>query len=156
MQNELSFIAHQFTELQHGECWIGINFKTALAHIAPDLAAYKKNSSANSIWQLVNHLIYWRTVTVNRLNGSMDSPPFADFLMPNEPTAANWKQTLLDFEAAYHQLRHTILHFKPANLHTASPKEGQTFYTLLLGCLQHDAYHLGQMVLLKKELVGEG
>lgn len=150
MENELHFIAHQFTELQHGDCCIGVNFKTALAHISPAQAAHKKDSGNNSIWQLVNHLIYWRTVTVSRLSGSMDYPPFADFLLPSEVSEAHWKQTLLDFETAYHQLRHAILHFKPEHLHHPSPKEGQTFYELLMGCLQHDAYHLGQVVLLKK------
>jgi len=150
MENELTLIVHQFTELQHGDCWIGINCKEALAHISAEQAAYKKNIDTNSIWQLTSHLIYWRTVTVNRLNGSTALPPFSDFLMPENPSEAKWKQTLLDFEAAYHQLRNAILHFKVANLHHPSPREGQSFYDLLMGCLQHDAYHLGQIVLLKK------
>ena len=29
-------------------------------------------------------------------------------------------------------------------------KKEQTFYELIMGCLQHDAYHLGQLMLLKK------
>lgn len=149
MENELHYIVHQFAALQHGDCWIGVNFKTALAHLTPAQAALKKGS-ANSIWQLVHHLTYWRTVVVNRLNGSLDLPPFADLLPPAEVTDAHWKQSLLDFEAAYHQLRHTILHFNIEHLHHPSPRVGQTFYELLMGCLQHDAYHLGQVVILRK------
>jgi uncharacterized damage-inducible protein DinB len=156
MENEMGFIAHQFTELQHGHCWVGLNFKEALANIDAAQAAYAKDVSHNSIWQLVNHLVYWRTVVVNRLNGSSAPPPFPDFGMPDDTTEANWKQTLLDFEAAYHQLRHAILHFKAAQLHQPSPKEDQTYYELLMGCLQHDAYHLGQIVLLRKQGVVVG
>jgi hypothetical protein len=96
MENEMSLLAHQFTELQHGHCWVGINFKEALAHIGAAQAAHKKEVSHNCIWQLANHIIYWRSITVNRLNGSSDHPPFSDFLLPDDTSDANWKQTLLD------------------------------------------------------------
>jgi uncharacterized damage-inducible protein DinB len=150
MNSEITHIAKLFASLQHGDCWIGINFKDALANITAEKAIQANNAGGNSIWQLVNHLIYWRTVTVTRLGGSLQTPPFDDFMLPDELTAANWKQTLLDFEAAYHQLRTAVLHFNAEHLHNPSPKKEQTFYELLMGCLQHDSYHLGQLVILKK------
>jgi uncharacterized damage-inducible protein DinB len=150
MNNEINRIAKLFTGLQHGDCWIGINFKDALANITVPVAIRPGSNGGNSIWQLVNHIIYWRTVTVTRLGGSLQPPPFEDFMLPDELSADNWKQTLLDFEAAYHQLRSAILHFKAEDLDKPSPKKEQTYYHLLMGCLQHDSYHLGQIVLLKK------
>jgi uncharacterized damage-inducible protein DinB len=150
MNNEINNIAKLFTDLQHGDCWIGINFKDALANVDIKTAIITGNNGGNSIWQLVNHIIYWRTITVIRLGGSLQTPPFDDFMIPDELSNNSWKQTLLDFEAAYHQLRSAILHFKAANLERPSPKKDQTYYELLMGCLQHDAYHLGQIVLLKK------
>ena len=151
MSTAIDHIVKQYTDLQHGDCWIGVNFKNALHGIDAAKAAHKVSADTNSTWQLVNHLTYWRTIVVNRLEGSNDRPAFADFLLPDEVNESNWKQALLDFEAAYHLLIKTIKHFDEAYLHYPSPKKEQTYYELLLGALQHDAYHLGQIVLLKKE-----
>lgn len=149
---EIKRIAKLFADLQHGDCWIGVNFKDELYDADAALAVKTLTSHSNSIWQLVFHIIYWRTVVVNRLNGSLILPPFTDFALPDELNEENWKQALVDFESAYHLLRNTILQFKTEDLDKASPKPGQTYYQLIMGCLQHDAYHLGQIVLLKKAL----
>ena len=150
MANEINRILKLFAELQHGDCWVDHSFKEVLHGIDAQKAIDGISGNTNSIWQLVAHITYWRTKVVNRLTGTDNPPPFADFLLPDEPTEKNWKQALNDFEAAYHLLRNAIYHFKADNLDNPSPKEGQTFYELILGCLQHDAYHLGQIMLLKK------
>ena len=150
MANEINRIVKLFAELQHGDCWIGINFKEVLHEVNAAIAGADKLGRSNNIWQLVAHITYWRTSVVNRLTGSDNPPPFSDFLLPAELTEENWRQALHDFEAAYHLLRNAILNFKEDHLDHPSPKEGQSFYQLILGCLQHDAYHLGQMQLLKK------
>jgi hypothetical protein len=150
MAIEINRIVKLFEALQHGDCWIGNNFKETLHGVDAATAADTFSANNNSIWQLTAHLIYWRTSVVNRLTGSDNPPPFKDFLLPGVLDETNWKQALYDFEAAYHSLRTAILHLKDEQLDKPSPKEGQTFYELIMGCLQHDAYHLGQMMLLKK------
>ncbi|MFT3679106.1 MAG: DinB family protein [Ferruginibacter sp.] len=148
--SEINRIVKLFADLQHGDCWIGTNFREALHGVDHNLAAKNINPDTNSIWQLVSHLIYWRTSVNNRLNGTLNLPPFPDFKLPEEINDASWKQTLHDFESAYHVLRNTLMHFKPENLEKPSPRPEQSFYQLIIGCLQHDAYHLGQIVILKK------
>jgi uncharacterized damage-inducible protein DinB len=150
MANEINHILKLFASLQHGDCWIGVNFKEALHGVDALKAGRLMSKDGNSIWMLVSHLIYWRTTVVNRLTGSDNPPPFKDFSLPAELNETNWKQALHDFEAAYHLLRNAIHHFNEDNLHKPSPRQGQTYYELIMGCLQHDAYHLGQVVLLKK------
>jgi uncharacterized damage-inducible protein DinB len=150
MANEINRILKLFADLQHGDCWIGNNFKEVLHGVGVDKALQDISGNTNSIWQLVAHITYWRTSVVNRLTGSNNPPPFQDFLLPADCNEVTWRQALHDFEAAYHLLRNAIQHFNPDNLDKPSPKKEQTFYELMLGCLQHDAYHLGQMMLLKK------
>ncbi len=152
MGNEINRILKLFADLQHGDCWIGNNYKETLHGIDSKKAMTTIADKTNSIWQLVAHITYWRTTVVNRLTGSDNPPPFSDFLLPNEPNEENWRQALHDFEAAYHLLRNAIHHFTEENLDKPSPRKGQTFYELIMGCLQHDAYHLGQIMLLKKNL----
>jgi uncharacterized damage-inducible protein DinB len=152
MPNEINRILKLFADLQHGDCWIGLNFKEVLHGVDAVKASKVIGEEGNSIWMLVSHLIYWRTTVVNRLTGSDNPPPFKDFSLPSELNEANWKQVLHDFEAAYHLLRNAIHRFNPENLYKESPRQGQTYYELVMGCLQHDAYHMGQMMVLKKAL----
>ncbi len=147
---EINRIVKLFTDLQHGYCWIGTNFKEALYGIDATTATKKISLQTNNIWQITAHIIYWRSTVINRLNGDHNPPPFRDFLLPEQLNAAAWKQTSMDFERTYHLLRSAIIHFNPENLEKNSLLEGQTNYQLLMGCLQHDAYHMGQIILLKK------
>ena len=121
MSIEINRIVKLFEDLQHGDCWIGNNFKETL-----------------------------HGITANRLTGSDNPPPFKDFLLPAELSDAGWKQTLHDFEAAYHSLRTALHTIKDEQLDKLTIRKDQTFYQLIMGCLQHDAYHLGQIMLLKK------
>ena len=150
MSNEINRILKLFSDLQHGDCWVGTNYKEVLHGIDAARAAQHISGKTNNTWQLVAHITYWRTRVVNRLTGSDNPPPFQDFLLPEDLNEDNWRQTLHDFESAYHLLRNAIHYFKEENLDKPSPKEGQTYYQLIMGCLQHDAYHLGQLMLLKK------
>ncbi len=149
---EINRIVKLFEALQHGDCWIGNNFKETLHGVDAAMAADAISVDTNSIWQLTAHIIYWRCTVVNRLSGNDNPPPFKDFLLPGELNDSSWKQTLQDFESAYHSLRTAIHKLKDDQLDKPSPKEGQTFYQLIMGCLQHDAYHLGQMMLMKKNM----
>lgn len=152
MANEINRILKLFADLEHGDCWIGNNFKETLHGVDSKKAMQSISGKTNSIWQLVAHITYWRTTVVNRFTGSLNPPPFPDFLLPDEPNEENWRQALHDFEAAYHLLRNAIHHFSEENLYKPSPKKGQSYYDLIMGCLQHDAYHLGQIMILKKYL----
>ena len=151
---EINRIARLFSDLQHGDCWVGTNFKEALHSVDAATASKIITSEINSIWHLVFHIIYWRTSVINRLNGNLNPPPFSDFKLPDDVNEQTWKQTLHDFESTYHLLRSTINHFKAENLEKPSPKAGQTYYQLVIGCLQHDTYHLGQIVLIRKLITG--
>lgn len=150
MGNEINRILKLFADLEHGDCWIGTNFKEVLHGVDSKKAVFAIAGGTNSIWMLVAHLTYWRTMVVNRLTGSDNPPPFPDFLLHDNLDEENWRQALHDFEAAYHLLRNAIHHFNAENLDKPSAKKAQTNYEMIMGCLQHDAYHLGQMMLLKK------
>ncbi len=150
MGKEINRILKLFADLQHGDCWIGNNFKEVLHGVGAEKAMQDIAGNTNSIWQLVSHITYWRTLVVNHLTGTGNPPPFQDFLLPVSCNEESWRQALHDFEAAYHLLRNAINHFNEDNFDKTSPKKEQTYYELIMGCLQHDAYHLGQMMMLKK------
>jgi len=150
---EIQKIGQLFADLQQGDCWVGLNMQQVLKDVTAEKAAIRLHEKGNCIWQLVNHLIYWRKTVMIRLQGRHAEPPMPDMYLPDELTEASWQTTLLHFEEVYRQLSELITAFDESLLDTASPIKGQTYYQLLLGCLQHDAYHMGQMVVLKKDLL---
>lgn len=148
--SELLRLSKLFADLQEGNCWIGVNFQSSLQDIPATIAGRTVQQDTNSIWQLVAHIVYWRTTVINRLNGTLDLPSFPDFQQPGVINESNWQELLADFDTCYKQLQHTLMHFDEHSLQRASPRPDQTYFQLITGCLQHDAYHLGQIVLLKK------
>ncbi|MES2006196.1 MAG: DinB family protein [Bacteroidota bacterium] len=147
---EIQKIIQLFEALQQGDCWIGLNIQEAVAGVDAKTATQKINPEGNSIWQLVNHLIYWRKTVMIRLQGMNALPPMPDFYQPDDTGDTSWQTTLRHFEDVFMELQKTILAFDETRLGFDSPRKGQTYYQLLMGCLQHDAYHMGQMVMLKK------
>jgi uncharacterized damage-inducible protein DinB len=152
MASPLFHIVAEYVKLQEGDCWIGLNFNDFLDTVDATLAMQAASPDTNTIWQLVNHLIYWRKVTCNRLRGNARLPDMEDMLLPGETTEAAWKKTRTVFTEVYDELIGHIQDFDSAILDEASPNPSQTYYELLMGCLQHDGYHLGQMVLICKML----
>lgn len=143
-------IAHLFELLQQGDCWIGLNMHQALKGIDAGKASAMICEKGNSIWQLVNHIVYWRKTVLIRLQGRSALPSMPDMYLPENLSEDSWQTTLQHFEEVYRQLYQTILGFEEQKLDKDSPRKGQTYFDLLTGCLQHDAYHMGQIVLLKK------
>ena len=147
---ETERIADLLKAFYEGECWIGLNFKQALQGVDFVKAAQKKEPFNNSIWQLINHLIYWRKTVIIRLQGVLGNPPMNDFYQPKELSQKVWEETIGHFKEVNEALIQAIEVFADDRLDQPSPMKGQTFHDLLIGCMQHDAYHLGQVVMLKK------
>lgn len=152
IMRETEKICHLFDDLQQGDCWIGLNMQQVLEGVSNSTAAQKLHEKGNCIWQLVNHIIYWRKTVMIRLQGKNAQPPMPDMYLPDQPDDTSWQTTLAHFEEVYRQLHQMITGFDESALDKASPMKGQTYYQLLMGCLQHDAYHMGQIQLIKKAL----
>ncbi len=143
-------IIQLFDLLQKGDCWIGVNMQQAISGVDAKLASAQFYKGGNTIWQLVNHLIFWRKTVIIRLQGKNALPPMPDMYLPADLSETSWRTTKDHFEEVFLALREILVAFDDTKLDTDSPKKGQTYYDLITGCLQHDAYHLGQIVQLKK------
>ncbi len=84
MHDDISRITKLYTDLQNGDSWVGINFKEALHGVKVTTAAKNLSANTNNIWQIVSHLIYWRTKVTHQLTGDSNPPPFSDFPLPEE------------------------------------------------------------------------
>jgi len=133
----------------NGEPWLDVNIVETLKNISAEQAA-KKIDNLNSIWQIVNQMILWREVLWKKLNGNTVFVSENNFFEEIENTSENeWKLLLKRLEHS----QKIILNFLSEQIQFDYDnvfQNGHTYYEHLQAILQHDAYHLGQIVLLKK------
>lgn len=136
--------------LQAGETWISYNAQDILEGIDHNTAATTAVKGGNSIWSLVNHISFWREMVARRVTARQGIVADVNgFEEPAEKTPEAWRQTRLRFEEACRQLRTAMASLDDNDLDVELNEKGTVYYNLQ-GSLLHDAYHLGQVMLLKR------
>lgn len=135
----------------NGEPWIDVVILTSLAGLkAKD--AVKNIHGLNSIWQIVNHMSCWRETLLRRVEGErIPSPADNYFFEITDPSAAAWNAAIKRLKASQKDLL-AFLSKEMADPDNISAHSNYSQYELLQAVLQHDAYHLGQIVLIRKML----
>ena len=109
----------------------------------------------HGIWALALHIAYWKYAVRRRLEGGK-GPRFprspANWpAVPARPDEAAWKADRALLETEHQQLLATIAKFPMAKLDRRPPGGRKwTYAELIIGVLVHDAYHTGQIQLLKR------
>jgi len=151
---EVERIVEQLRLSFEGEAWAGPSVLEALAGVTAELAAQRAFRSAHTIWELTLHLAANEGLVLDRLRGSRFASPSATGLWLPQPksTEAAWNAALRNLEEGHLALRKTIGELKDAQLWESVPTRDHTWYDELQGTVQHNFYHAGQIVLLKKAL----
>jgi uncharacterized damage-inducible protein DinB len=143
-----------------GSPWHGPSLRDNLDGVTFERAS-RRVGSAHTIWELVLHLAAWRGEIARRLEGHQAGEP-AEGDYPAAPeetraTEAEWQNALAwlgesqqRLVAATRALRDDDLVRPVVDYRTNPSGEGATRLTTLIGVLQHDAYHSGQIGLLKR------
>jgi len=122
-----------------GEGWIA-TWKGAVADLTAAQAAWKPASGRHSIWQNVNHVIFWRGFTTciaqGRTKPTQEQTEQMNFSEPAQATDPAWRQALADLEKSHREIEAII----------ADPAKS---IDRVKHHLSHDAYHLGQIMLLR-------
>ena len=116
-------------------------------------AAARPFGSAHSIWEIVTHLAYWVRIVGRRLTESepvLPSEGSEDWPGIGEPTEDAWRQAVSRLQDAHEELCRQLASLPESKLAERVPGKGYDAYVMLHGLAQHDAYHAGQIVLLKK------
>lgn len=160
----LPSLVNEFAAIQSGDPWYGASIDSVLAGVTAEVAAAHPLPGAHSIWELVLHMTGWVREVERRLaKGGWQNPVAGDWPAAPAPTAANWSQAVRALEQAHTSLRATLAGVSPGRLGERVGSErdpaagtGVTCEEMLQGLLQHDAYHLGQVSLLKKAIASRG
>ena len=148
---ETARIKSLFEKLFDGHPWIDVSILPALRKLKAQQAAARPFPGCNTVWEIVNHMISWRMNVLRRVNGEVIQTPDNNYVAAvHDQSDDAWAATLQKFDHAQQQWLEFLDGFHEANFESKYPKNGMTYYEHIHGIIQHDAYHLGQIVLLSK------
>ena len=151
--NEIELIAGQIESGYREGAWPGVSVRDLLRDMTAAAAAAHPIEGAHSAWEIALHLGFWHEAVRRRLQGDpVDYAPEEDFPTPAKPTDANWEKVLDAIDRGLAALAKDVRHLEPERLSELVPGKPFTIYFMLHGVPQHDLYHGGQVVLLKKML----
>lgn len=130
-------------------------FDAAVEGIAPEDRGKLPEGAPHSLWQLVEHLrLAQHDILDFCVNASYEEPDWPDdyWPQPEPPSAEAWDESL----AGYREDRAraiAIANDTSIDLHARiAHGAGQTYLRELLLIADHNAYHIGQIVLIRKIL----
>jgi uncharacterized damage-inducible protein DinB len=143
-----------------GDPWYGLAVSRILEGIDASKAAAYPVKGAHSIWELVAHMTAWVNETNRRLGGGTHGTPAeGDWPVITSTTSDAWSAACSALRQAHVDLARTLtsiddpdLERQIAGAQVDAAGQPVTFYQTAAGLLQHDAYHAGQIALLKKAL----
>jgi hypothetical protein len=131
-----------------------IDFDSAVADFPPELRGRKTAGSPHSPWQLLEHmrLAQWDILEFSR-DAKHVSPKFPDGYWPQSdapPGQQAWDDAIKKFHADLSEMKKLVADPKH-DLYAAIPHgDGQTLLREALILADHNSYHLGQLMLLRK------
>jgi uncharacterized damage-inducible protein DinB len=157
--NEPARLAHVLRTSWDGDAWYGPSAARVLATLHAGRASGRVRPDVHTAWELALHVGAWLDEVRSLLGGA--PPRFEmgfDWPDAGEPTEERWREAVAALGEAHEACARAIEELPAERLleRVGPPDEvaagkGITIHELLVGVIQHDAYHLGQIALLAKE-----
>ena len=148
----------QLRRTHDGDPWYGSSRVRLLEGMSASDAARRPVGAAHSVWELVLHMTAWTDEVRRRLGGAEPSTPEAgDWPAGGEVSDTAWEHAKQRLAAAHAALVADAERLSPHDL--ARPVgdgrdpalgTGVTRVGMLVGLAQHDAYHIGQIAMIRR------
>lgn len=152
---EIDSLRSQLVDLlQGGNAHVDLD--AALKGLPAKLRGVKPNGSPHTAWQLVEHIriAQWDILEFSR-NRKHVSPKWPEGYWPKTeapPSAAAWNKSVRQVRADLEAMQ-KLVRSKKGDLFRPIPHgDGQTLLREALLVADHNAYHIGQLVLLRRLL----
>jgi hypothetical protein len=132
---------------------------TILNDVSVNDAIWKAEDNQHSIWEIATHLIFWNEMWLDRF---MNDDLFEKSNIPNDETfdldhleqnEASWDETIRRLSNGFVQWREVITNCDDSKLETRIPSYfNAQWWGVISNLCIHNAYHIGQMMLLKKQV----
>jgi hypothetical protein len=132
------------------------DFEAAIKNLPEELRGKRPKGAEHSAWELLEHLrIAQWDILEYAINPKHESPKWPEGYWPALPTPADakeWDKSVRNFRKDLKRLCNLVSD-KSTDLYAKIPHgEGQTILRQALLTADHNAYHVGQIVLVRKLL----
>jgi len=146
-------LANQFRAFYFGGNYTGVNLKDTLMGLTWQQATTKVDS-LNTIVALVFHMNYYVTAVVNVLKGNrLNASDKFSFDLPSIESNEDWARLVHKVKADVDEFIGLVEKMPESKLwETFEDEKYGNYYRNLTGIIEHNHYHLGQIVVIKKML----
>ena len=150
-RSEVRRISKMMHDIFDGAAWHGPSIMQVLNKVSPE-QAFKVNEHIRPVCELVRHMTSWKIFATERLKGNHDFEitKRENWNVRNRDNPLLWNEIVDDLKEGHRQLMDILENTVDDKLLEVVEGKGYTYYTLLHGVIQHDLYHLGEIVLLSK------
>lgn len=134
--------------------WHGPALADLLGDVSAADAAATPVAAAHSIWELVHHITAWAEIVRLRLAPEYagEPTPEQDWPPVRDTSADAWRAAVERLKAAHRELAADVAALDDATLLGRATGRDHTVIVMLHGIVEHDAYHGGQIAVLKRAL----
>jgi uncharacterized damage-inducible protein DinB len=159
---EIERLVTLLDEAYAGPAWHGPCLRGALRGVTAEQAAWRPGAGRHNIWEIAVHAAYWKYGVRRRLLGEkrgsfgekgsnwFKRPPTLAADTTEAADATAWRHDLTVLGRAHQELREAVIKINPAALDRRSTGSRQTPRRMIAGIAMHDAYHAGQIQVLKR------
>jgi uncharacterized damage-inducible protein DinB len=143
-------IADQMACVFDGDAWYGPSLARILDAFTPQQAAARALPHRHSAWELVLHLAANIDWVCHRLQGrAVELTPSEDWPAVQEVTEREWRAARAALERSHTNLLRLVAGLADSQLMEQVPGRDYPVYVMLHGITQHNAYHAGQLAILR-------
>ena len=154
MKGEIDLLLSVVDDAYSGKSWQGPNLKGSIRGLSAEEAAWRPRPDRHNIWELVMHAAYWKYAVkrklLNEKRGSFPCKGSNWFARPQELTTVAWKEDQRLLDEIHRDLRKAIASLNPRILDRKLTGSSYRHAKLIYGVAAHDAYHTGQITLIKR------
>ena len=140
-------------EMFYGPAWHGPSLRGALRGVSPAQAVWRAKPGRHNIAEEAVHAAYWKYAVRRRLTGEKRGS-FAlagsNWFPRKNVTLRTWRADMALLVAEHRRLCETVRTMRPGQLGRRLPGGRWTALETIRGAAAHDAYHAGQIQLLKR------
>jgi uncharacterized damage-inducible protein DinB len=152
--SECTRLADQIRRAFEGDAWHGDSILEILSGVKAVQAAARPVKNAHTIWELVLHIAAWDDAVLRRTGGTVVNLSDNENFPPVKDTSeAAWSNAVEHLKKTHAQLVKAVAEFPDSRLQAQVQGKSSAYYTffyMFSGIVQHELYHAGQIVILKK------
>ena len=156
MHTKIEDLLLSYHQIYRGPNWIEVAQRAVLAGVDSKLAFTDPPGGRNSIAKIVGHLVFIRQYLIKKLLGDQTTvidqdESFNLAAFGSNPEIA-WLHLQETLASTFEEITKILQTTSPEILKKQALPRDYNFDYLLIGIIQHEAYHLGQLEFLKKQL----